>query len=225
MTKHLPAMNHMNNKKMENQILDVIKENMLTSYEYGKISEKDLENRERLWPKIRKAIFEHPVVDYKTSILDQARKYSKIYSVGFARVFYAIYFEHLINRIIHVMGNRKGMSVSSIKNILRNSRIEDKLTWLLELMGIPKINLKHLGNMRSLFEKRNSFVHYKWNTTQLEKMQSRKAWRDEQKAIETTVLYMKKYATKAIFKNKKAVVTKRLSKMNISVKIGRPIEP
>ena len=212
-----------NKRKLERQLEKYIQEQVLTEVALGRISFKELKDQKRLWPKLKRAIFANRVADYKLSLLEHAREFSDAGLVDFSRILYAIYFEHLFNRIVYVATRQKNISDKTIKNTLRFVSVEGKTTWLVELLGLPSLSKSHLTTLKKLFEKRNAFIHYKWDLTYLDATRSTKAWRNEQKSIEQCVTYAKKFETNSIFKGQRSKLTKSVSKLPISVKVGNPI--
>lgn len=207
-------------RKLGKQLEKHIKRKILSSVEFGDITEKDLRNQDKLWPKIKKSIFGNDIVDHKTSVLEQARKFGEAGFIDFSRVFYAIYFEHLVNRIVYISARHKGVRDTSIKDILRFIGIEGKTTWLLEMFNLPNLNPDHLKVLRTLFEKRNSFIHYKWNLNHLAAMSASKAWNDERKGIERCITYLKKFEAKVVFTGRGRTIKQLVSRLPISAKVG-----
>jgi hypothetical protein len=102
--------------------------------------------------------------DNRSSILTEARKQRTVLNKELSCTLYAIWFEHWINRLIMIYGNRKKLSGNELYAIIRTSRISDKFTWLAKLLGIPRILRHHITTILQIHELRNTFVHYKWRS-------------------------------------------------------------
>lgn len=150
-------------------------------------------------------------IDYRKDLLRQARKYMKKRNQFYSYIFYTLYIEHWFNNIVFISIRRKNLNTKYVQDIIRDTKINSKMTWLLELMGFEPIPKEHFDIIMKLFEHRNSFVHYKWKSFNLQKNDfidiSINQLKDLEQ-IEKTVKYLQNYENKKIFNNKKAIAEK-----------------
>lgn len=148
------------------------------------------------------------VIDHRESLLIQAKYFLQNSQFDYSKVFFATYFEHSINHLIEVYCAKRGISNQSKIEIIRNINIWGKLSWLLELIGLPKFNKVHLKTIKSLSDERNAFIHYKWNPeSDLNKIpdfeKEKKRIDNDFDSIKKAVRYFKNYESRLIFKGKK----------------------
>lgn len=152
------------------------------------------------------------VVIYHTSdLLKVARSYHKTQNYEYAFLFYALWFEHWLNGVIAAAATRKGLKEKEIARIIRETDLfKGKTTWLPNLLGLPSFNARHLALMNKIAENRNAFVHYKWQSVDIND--------DGDKCkqilinIEKTIKYFQTFERKFIFgKLKKSQLRKALS--------------
>jgi hypothetical protein len=140
------------------------------------------------------------VLDYKDSILKQARLFHSEGEIELSCVLYATWFEHWINEIISILGHRKNLNENEINEIIRHISFRGKYTWLLKLFDFKEINKAHINLIFRLTDLRNSFVHYKWK-------EKNNDFKDEEKfvieKIEKTVRYIKNIENRHIYNNSK----------------------
>jgi hypothetical protein len=101
------------------------------------------------------------VVDHSESILADARRYADERKVEYAFVFYGLYIEHTLNRAIRDRAFQLNFSEKETIEIMRKP-IPDKIgvTWTLLFGSRLPDSLRK--DIRSVTERRNSFIHYKW---------------------------------------------------------------
>jgi hypothetical protein len=82
------------------------------------------------------------------------------------------------------------------------------------LFGYKPINEKHINVIKSLAEDRNSFVHYKWESRDLESANSDQKSRDLEfiKKVKLSVRYVKTYESNVLFDNKKGNLKNHLKR-------------
>lgn len=140
------------------------------------------------------------VIDYKDSLLKEARLHRKSGKSNISCLLYATWFEHWINEIISILCHRKGLSEDEINELVRNVSFRGKFTWLLKIFNFKQINKSHLNIIFRLTELRNNFVHYKW------KEKSKNLEKEEilvLNEIEKAVKYLKNLENRYIYNNSK----------------------
>ena len=140
-------------------------------------------------------------VDHTDSLLKSARFNFNSENKELSAFFYATYFEHKFNYFIHLCGKKKGLSSDSIKSIIRKTNLDDKCSWILELLGIKAVTSRHQLVIKSISEIRNKYVHYKWSPLNDDLGKNEKKEFEILEKAEATVKYLKLFEENAIFKN------------------------
>lgn len=79
-----------------------------------------------------------------------------------AIVLYAVAIEHSVNLLVLTALERNGSTSENILRLLRETRLETKVTSLWALAGLPSIGDEYRRYMEQVSSERNAFVHYKW---------------------------------------------------------------
>ncbi|MBK9386029.1 MAG: hypothetical protein IPN34_14555 [Planctomycetes bacterium] len=101
-------------------------------------------------------------IDHTGSILADAQAEHSRGRLERAALLYATWFEHWTNGVVSSILQRKSLSEESTIAIIRKTQLDDKLSWLLEVLELPPISTAHRNRIRQCAEVRNAFVHYKW---------------------------------------------------------------
>lgn len=109
------------------------------------------------------------VADHRSDLLNEARRASTEEKYITALIIYATWTEHWINRIIKLIAAQRGMDYSLSKSVMREVSFRGKITWLIQLLELPKLNDDIIKSLTVLHDQRNSYVHYKWREMDLEK--------------------------------------------------------
>lgn len=147
--------------------------------------------------------FKPTVIDYSEDLLSLAQKYKKRESTGLSALFFSTYFEHKINDIVFKLLRNRNKESSTLTRVLRFS-IEDKCTWILDLINVDRIAEEHLKTIKKIYELRNSFLHYKWEAAP-EKFDTTLLV-----SAGKVVLYLKHYEEKVLFDSKRKKLSKYL---------------
>jgi hypothetical protein len=124
-------------------------------------------------------------------------------------MFYALYFEHMINAIIDLAMTKKSISKKYKTEILRRTDNQGKYSWLLVLLGLPEFNDKHRKLILNVVDERNAFAHYKWNTT-FDEEKEKKLF-ELLVACKKSVKYIKSYESRIGFSGQKNKLKKVLT--------------
>lgn len=152
------------------------------------------------------------VIDHRETILKDARKFASNGKHKYAQVFYALYFEHEVNALVTQLMIRKEFSRKTILAITKHS-LSDKLTWIMEILGVNPPRKEFLNFIKPLSDDRNAFIHYKWLGKNINADPDKKP---DYAAIDRQVTYFKSYASNIIYSGKKGVVLKRISELTKS---------
>ncbi|NFG42067.1 hypothetical protein FC789_12895 [Clostridium botulinum] len=140
------------------------------------------------------------ILDYKYSILKQARLFYREGNIELSYLLYATWFEHWINEIISVLGHRKSLNENEINKIIRNVPLRGKYTWLLKLFEFKEISKMHLNLIFRLTDLRNGFVHYKYK-------EKNNDFKNEEKFVmenvERAVKYLRNIENRCIYNGSK----------------------
>lgn len=140
------------------------------------------------------------VADHTTAILKRARPFCEDRDYYFACLLYATWAEHWLNGLISTGGQRRNLHPDEIVQIIRDTPLRAKLTWLLDLFGLPRIADRHRNALIRLADLRNGFVHYKWQGKD-DAATNREEAEIEQAVtkFEATVKYLQAYMARKIF--------------------------
>jgi len=186
------------------EMLRVIVSDMLKS---GEINENDLINKKDIYnilsEKIKNFEFKF-ILDHRSSLSDFANYHLNQKNFDLSIALFATIVEHSLNSIIALSCIQKNISSVTQKNVIQNTNIIGKCTWLLEILGLPPIIKRHVDNIRIISEKRNAYIHYKFQ----ESAENYVIKDNEEffKKIKLTIKYLKNYESKIIFSGKKSII-------------------
>jgi hypothetical protein len=172
----------------------------------GKTAE-EIKKQFDLWLKNETNVFKKngllPIIDYKSTILLEARAYKKAKKYSFAILLYSTWVEHLLNELIENALMKRHFSPKDIAEVIRDNNIKSKTTWLIRLLNYPPIKKNCRDAINKLIERRNMWVHYKWKPIPTDDIDPK----DEEESIvnefEKTIKYLNNYHRRNIYKNAK----------------------
>lgn len=140
------------------------------------------------------------IFDHRGDVLKKAREYKRAKEFDYSRVFYTLYFEHLINLIIFRFCLSRKINFKEQSEIIRSLTLKNKFSWFLKISGFPEFKHSHLITILNLASKRNSFIHYKYKslgnlnnlTDEIEKELISKEFGEIEKAVRYAKTYNKK---------------------------------
>jgi hypothetical protein len=152
------------------------------------------------------------IPDHRDDIITHANNFLKSKSYNYAKVFYAMYFEHSLNAIIKDECEKLGIDEKVQTEIIRSTDIHAKLTWLPKLLKIRGISSKHVKIIKKLTDDRNSFVHYKWKIEDdpLTPKNENEKIGLEFDQIKDTIKYLKQYNSSIKYGGNKRTIEKKL---------------
>jgi hypothetical protein len=210
-------MNDKETKEQEDNLSKTFIENIIRSlFKEGILTLSDLDNEKKLFNKlnsINKKSEYNIITDHTDNLISSARQFNEAGEIDNAKIFYATYFEHQINKIINEACLKKSINKKDINNIIKSINLIGKLTWLPLILGIPKISVKHKNVILKLADDRNAYIHYKHNPEpdELNENENQKQQEDI-KQIEKTITYFKKYSSRILYNNQKTQLDKKLKK-------------
>lgn len=142
-------------------------------------------------------------VDHTTDLLRQARKFLRQKQAEQSALYYATFFEHRINWLIVQICNSKRIEDKAIKQILRDTNMKAKCTWVLSLLGHKPLSDKNLKAVLDIAELRNAFVHYKWpvehdDTT--DRIATNKQIQTKLERAEGVIRYLKRFEDYSVYR-------------------------
>lgn len=142
-------------------------------------------------------------VIYTEDIANEAKALKNKQNYKLALVLYATAIEHHLNDIIHKTLIGKNFHLNEIENIMRLD-IEAKRTWLFPLLGLPRLSKNCSKYIKSIADKRNEFVHYKWKGLFEKEFEIKNKEYENlcEKAI-STISYIKRYKTQNLITHSK----------------------
>lgn len=200
--------------KLSEQLLKGLTKSLYAS---GVFDDEDIKDRKSLASAVRRVLdnggIDGMTIDHTSSLLTVARKYKKNNEFNYARIFYATYFEHQINDLIHLYCLKKGINNKTQSTIIQSVNIWGKFTWLIALMEYPTFNKGHLNTIKLLADSRNSFVHYKWKDNPdfnkvIDSEKEKNQLVTEFEKIEKAIKYFKNYCNRIKFKGNKNRIEK-----------------
>jgi len=137
----------------------------------------------------------HPVIDYTRDLLRTARQYAKEGNGLEALTFYATWVEHTLNGMIVSLGKRFHIQESLSLDLVRHTRVHEKLVWIHLLLQRRAPSRIHLLRLRQIADARNQFIHYKWRA----EPEPRIDYRPQFASAEKVVMYLKRFQNKHLF--------------------------
>lgn len=118
------------------------------------------------------------ILDHQDSVLEQARIFEEAEKADFAVMFYATWVEHWLNDMIVWKLQRAGTPQSDIVQLIRVTNLKRKIgkVWT-DTFG-EELDQNLVTCILALAERRNSFVHYKWQALEETEIDSEKAGKD-----------------------------------------------
>ena len=199
--------------KRENWVYEILVQNLFSK---GVFSKDDIKlPRKELLDKVFAYISKNgfPVtIDHRDDITTQADYFVQNKKYEYAKVFYAMYFEHTLNGLIENECYKRKFDDKTRLDIIRSVDIYGKLTWLPKLLGYKVFHLNHLKTIKNLADERNAFVHYKWNTQpeDTNETDNEKELKENFKKIKAAVKYMKRYEAEILYDGSKAKIQRAL---------------
>ncbi|GBC61957.1 hypothetical protein DENIS_2919 [Desulfonema ishimotonii] len=204
--------NNSNNKELDARVkLGETLFNLIIQYAiaHGSIDISNLSDdqiKEKYITYISKLIEKNPDIDFiivhKENILAEARRLVLELKFDLALVVYATWWEHWVNGILATRLFKKNIVGKEFKTVIQNLNLRSKTTWFLKLVDLPPFEENHLKQMNLLSEKRNSFVHYKY---QPQEEVCKDKFNTYFEAVEESIEYFNKYENKLIFQSFKKV--------------------
>jgi hypothetical protein len=200
-------------KKLSKKVLDSIFRTLIKD---GTLTVDDFKDKNKLGKKllaINKKTEWGIIVDHTDSLLTTAKMFSDKGDLNKAKLFYATFIEHELNRIVVELCRRKKIDKKSTNEIIKSTTMIGKLTWLPLLLDIPQVLDKHKNILLKLSDDRNAYVHYKHNALpdSIDEDDEQKSL-NEMKNILQSIAYFKKYSSRILFHSKKTHVDKLLRK-------------
>ena len=102
------------------------------------------------------------ILDHRPGLLERARTFAEEGDVEIAALCYATWVEHWANNLVLAILQRRKLDPKVCEQIVRDTNLKPKLSWLLQLLGLPPLAAEDRIACERIAEFRNGFVHYKW---------------------------------------------------------------
>jgi hypothetical protein len=200
-------------KKLSTDIFNSI---VYSLYRHGDITLADFQDKEKFKKKllaINAKVDYKIVIDHSEDLISTARQFNKTGKIEKAKLFYATYFEHELNRIIVELCRKKSIDRKTINDIIKAVNLVGKLTWLPLVLGISQVTTSHKNIILKLADDRNAYIHYKLNPQPDEPDANEEQEEQEEiKKIEKTIIYFKKYVSRIVYSKQKTHLDKKLKR-------------
>jgi hypothetical protein len=105
-------------------------------------------------------------ISHEETLLREARRYVEAGKLHLAVVMFATWLEHRLNNMLVWGAKKRGLTEHEVLQLLKKASIDEKtgLTWKLVLNEDFPMQLA--GLIRNVANRRNAFVHYKWQTSE-----------------------------------------------------------
>jgi hypothetical protein len=120
---------------------------------------------EELQTKIVQEALEVPplrILDYMSSILEEANRYHNAGKHAFAVVFYTTWIEHWVNSMIIRACKRRGYGSKDSEKVFVRAILSDKVGPIWHLLFDDPLASSIAQTIKEIGDTRNSFLHYKW---------------------------------------------------------------
>jgi hypothetical protein len=165
----------------------------------------------------------HLVLDHRTTLLAEARRFSEAGGHEIACVLYATWLEHWVNSLIVAGCAQTGLAPDTATEVIRETSFRGKYTWLPLLLRFPPIHPPHQAAVLRIAELRNRFVHYKWKGTSLDELDVAEERNERERtngiaAVEKAIAYLLRYESKYVFRGGLSAVKKFTSSRSAAQK-------
>jgi hypothetical protein len=165
--------------------------------EFAVEGEDDVATRKRFCAHVRRSFVEeqlHVVLDHRDAIATQAKALVDERRPLASLILYATWVEHWLNAVLVTHAIRRGLSPDQSEQIVRDAQLRAKITWLLQLAGLPPLEDEHRKAIVALTDLRNAYVHYKWSgRTPEELAQEEERLRETVHRCEALLDYLRDY--------------------------------
>ena len=103
------------------------------------------------------------VVDHRESLHAEAKAQHEAAHVPISIILYATWIEHSINGLLIRGFERQRIPQRIIRTLIRSANVESKMKSLWSDAELPPLDHGLMRSIRQVTERRNAFVHYKWD--------------------------------------------------------------
>ena len=96
-------------------------------------------------------------MDHRQDLRELGGRFKAEGELWIACMFYATWVEHTLIHLIFIGAGRTGLAENMAKQVIRETSISAKLTWLMPLFGFESISPIHVNLLLKLSEYRNNF--------------------------------------------------------------------
>jgi len=170
--------------------------------EFAVEGEDDVATRKQFCAHVRRAFLNEEfrvVLDHRDAIATQAKALVGERRPLASLILYATWVEHWLNAVVVTTAIRRGVAPDQSEQIVRDARLQAKITWLFQLAGLPPLQDEHRRAIVALTDLRNAYVHYKWSgRTPEELAKEEERLRETVQRCEDLLGYLREYERKHI---------------------------
>ncbi|UGA44488.1 hypothetical protein HU230_0000160 [Bradyrhizobium quebecense] len=143
-------------------------------------------------------------IDHAIELLPEARRLLRNGKNELSAVYFATYFEHSLNWLIFQICESKKINAATIKQVLRDTNMRAKCTWVMTLLGHKPFSKEKLRALEEIAEVRNAFIHYKWPLTELSEKESKAHGQIlvKLRKAESLVRYLREFENDQLYKGR-----------------------
>jgi hypothetical protein len=146
-------------------------------------------------------------IDHRPDLLKRARQATKKEEFEFAALMFAIWAEHWVNGLIDTYAKRKKLTSEYTVEIIRETPLRGKLTWLSVLLDIPPISRQHRNAILTIVGFRNCFAHYKWKSFPVDSDRFPLELINAVNEFGKTVKYLHRYESRHVYGDSRRLAT------------------
>jgi len=168
--------------------------------------------------------------DHRPSILASARRARSEGDLTLACVLLALWCEHWINGVVAALAVRRALAEDLISQMLRDTPLHGKLSWLLSILDARPIASAHRATILDLANRRNAFVHYKWKRTDVDdwgetwgELRSDPALGRVLDRVDSTVLYLRQWEEQYVFLGASPLIEEFISNTCVPAAVSRRV--
>jgi len=165
--------------------------------EFAVDDEDDAETRRRFCTHVRRSFLAEELrvaLDHRDAIAEQAKALAGERRPLAALILYATWIEHWLNAVVVTAAVRRGVAPDQSEHVVRDAPFRAKITWLLQLVGLPPLDEERRKAIVVLTDLRNAYVHYKWSGRTPEELeQEEERLRQIVQGSEELVKYLQEY--------------------------------
>ena len=141
-------------------------------------------------------------IDHTAELLGSARLALKKNKHELACLFYALWLEHYLNRLVRTVAIRHEFSEKQAEILIRETNLRSKLLWLHLVMRKAPPPKSYVDQLGAISDRRNQFVHYKWRFEDVDAPDD-EGYEKSLKDVEKIVRHLQRFESNYIYNRQK----------------------